>query len=193
MLSCSGSLNHVCARWLSHSLSILRQHPTNIPDTFQFLTKLSEDYITNLTMVSFDVNSLFTNIFTTYTTHLILNSIFSNGCTSCNGLIRNRLKKLITWCTQNTTFQFNNKVYQQLDGVAVGSPIGSLMVDVIMNQVVDKVLDLTPPSHRPNFFCRYVDDCFATFSNPTSIDIFLTNLNNIHNRRFKKCKKKICF
>ena len=64
----------------------------------------------------------------------------------------------------------------------MGSPIGFLMADVIMNHVVDKALDLTPPFHRPNFFCRYVDDCFATFPNPTSIDIFLTNPNNIHNQ-----------
>ena len=64
----------------------------------------------------------------------------------------------------------------------MGSPIGSLMADVIMNHVVDKALDLTPSSHSPNLFCRYVDDCFATFPNPTSIDIFLTNLNDIHNQ-----------
>ena len=56
------------------------------------------------------------------------------------------------------------------------------MADVIMNHVIDKALDLTPPSHRSNFFCRYVDDCFTTFLNPTSIDICLTNLNNIHNQ-----------
>ena len=42
ILSCSGSFNYECARWLSHSLNNLRQHPTNIPDTFQFLTKLSD-------------------------------------------------------------------------------------------------------------------------------------------------------
>ena len=99
ILSCSGSFNYECAHWLSHSLNNLRQHPTNIPDTFQFLAKLSENNITNQTMVSFDVKSLFTNIPTTYTTHLILDSIFSSGCTSWNGLNRNRLKKLIAWCT----------------------------------------------------------------------------------------------
>ena len=73
-------------------------------------------------------------------------------------------------------------VYQQVDGVAMGSPTGSQMADVIMKNVVDKDRDLTPLSHRPNFFCSYVDDCFATFPNPTSIDIFLTNHNNIHNQ-----------
>ena len=182
ILSCSGSFNHECTRCLSLSLNNLRQHPTNTPDTFQFLAKLSEHNITNQIMVSYDVKSLFTNISTIYTTNLILDSIFSKGCTSWNGLNRNRLKKLITWCTQNTTFQFNKKFYQQLGCVAMGSPIGSRMADVIMKHVVDKALDLTPPSHRPNFFCRYVDDRFAAFPNPISIDIFLTNLNNIHSQ-----------
>ena len=56
------------------------------------------------------------------------------------------------------------------------------MADVITNHVVDKALDLTPPSHCPNFFCRNVDDCFAIFPSPISIDIFLTNLNNILNQ-----------
>ena len=51
-----------------------------------------------------------------------------------------------------------------------------------MNRVVDKALNLTSPSHRPNFFCRYVDDWIATFPNPISIDIFLTNVNNIRNQ-----------
>ena len=158
-----------------------RQHPTNIPYTFQFLTKLSEHNITNQTMASFDVKSLLTNISTTYTTNLILDSIFNNGCTNWKGLNWNWLKKLITWSTQNITFQFNNKFYQHQHGVAMGSPTASRMAAVIINHVVDKALDLIPPSHCSNFFCRYVYDCFSTFPYPTFIDIFLTNLNNILN------------
>ena len=62
----------------------------------------------------------------------------------------------------------------------MGSPIGSLMADVIMNYVSDKALEIAPQFHRPSFFCQYVNDCFATFTTPTSIDIFFNNLNNIH-------------
>ena len=62
----------------------------------------------------------------------------------------------------------------------MGSPIGSLMADVIMNHVIDETMKLTPILHRPTFFCRYVDDCFATFPDPSSIDIFLNYLNQIH-------------
>ena len=64
----------------------------------------------------------------------------------------------------------------------VGSSIGSLMADVIMSHVIDKALDLSPPFHRPNFVCLHAYDCFAIFLNPTSIGIFLTNFNNIHNQ-----------
>ena len=49
-----------------------------------------------------------------------------------------------------------------------------------MNYLIDKALEITPQLHRPSFFCRYVDDCFATFTEPTSFDIFFNNLNCIH-------------
>ena len=177
ILSCCGSYNHECARWLSQSLVNLRQHPTNTPGTFHFLTKLSSQNIKNHTIVSFDVKSLFTNIPTSFTTQLVLDNIFKNDCKKWNGLSRNRLKKLLTW---STTFQYDNKFYKQIDGVAMGSPIESLRADFIMNYLIDKALEIAPQLHRPSFFCRYMDDCFATFIEPTSINIFFNNLNSIH-------------
>ena len=41
----------------------------------------------------------------------------------------------------------------------------------------------TPASqldNRPGFFYECVDGCFATCTVPTSVDIFLNNLNSIH-------------
>ena len=64
----------------------------------------------------------------------------------------------------------------------MGSPLGPLLADVLMNYIIDKAMEITPSSHHPSFFCRYVDDCFATFSNESSIDVFLKNLNSIHNQ-----------
>ena len=49
-----------------------------------------------------------------------------------------------------------------------------------MNYVIDKAQEITPQLHRPSFFCRYVSDCFATFTEPTSINIFFKNLNGLH-------------
>ena len=182
ILSSSGSFNHECARWLSQSLANLRQHPTNISDTFTFLSKISNHNFANQTMVSFDVKSLFTNIPLSFTLNLILESIYVDNTTEWNGLNKSRLLKLLSWSTKNTTFQFNNKFYKQLDGVAMGSPIGPLLADVMMNYVIDKAIERTPLDHQPKFFCRYVDDCFATFTNTSSIEIFLRNLNSVHSQ-----------
>ena len=64
----------------------------------------------------------------------------------------------------------------------MGSPIGPLLADVMMNYVIDKAIERTPPDHQPKFFCRYVDDCFATFTNTSSIVVFLRNLNSVHSQ-----------
>ena len=42
---------------------------------------------------------------------------------------------------------------------------------------------LTPAlelDYRPGFFYECVDDCFATFTEPASVDVFLNNLNSMH-------------
>ena len=100
-------------------------------------------------MVSFDVKSLFTNIPLSFTLNLILESIYADNTTEWNGLNKSRLLKLLSWSTKNTTFQFNNKFHKQLDGVAMGSPIGPLLTDVMMNYVIDKAIKRTPLDDQP--------------------------------------------
>ena len=160
----------------------LLQTSDNIRDTFTFPSKISNHNLANQTMVSFDVKSLFTNISFSFTLNLIFESIYVDNSTEWNGLNKSRLLKLLNWSTQNTTFQFNNKFYKQLDGVAMGSPNGTLLADIMVNCVIDKAIERMPLDHQPKFFCRYVDDCFATFTNASFIGVFLRNLNSVHNQ-----------
>ena len=64
----------------------------------------------------------------------------------------------------------------------MGSPIGPPLTNVMINYVIDKAIELLPQNHQPKFFCRYVDDCFATFTNTSAIDVFLRTLNSEHNQ-----------
>ena len=64
----------------------------------------------------------------------------------------------------------------------MGSLIGPLLADVMTNYVIDKSIERTPLDHQPKFFCRYVDDCFATFTNTSSTGVFLHNLNSVHSQ-----------
>ena len=42
------------------------------------------------------------------------------------------MKKLRTICTKNVHFSFNNDISINIDGVAMGSPLGSVMANIFM-------------------------------------------------------------
>ena len=164
----------------------LSQTSDNIPPTSQtpspFFPKFPIIILPTKPWCHLTSKAFFTNIPLSFTLNLILESIYVDNTIEWNGLNKSRLLKLLSWSTKNITFQFNNKFYKQLDGVAMGSPIGPLLADVMINYVIDKAIERTPLDHKPKFFCRYVDDCFATFTNTSSIEIFLRNLNSVHSQ-----------
>ena len=42
------------------------------------------------------------------------------------------MKELLLLCTKNIHFTFNNEIYQQCDGVAMGSPLGPVIAGTFM-------------------------------------------------------------
>jgi len=131
-------------------------------------------------MASFDVKSLFTNIPLNFTTNLIVKSLFHDGCTQFPGINQTQMKKLLKWFCQSTTFQFNDKFYKKIDGVAMGSPIAPLLADV-MNHVIDQALTKINVQNKPIVLWRYVDDIFVVFNDMRVLDIFFNTLNCVHN------------
>ena len=49
-----------------------------------------------------------------------------------NGLERHQLRKLLVICTQKSHFQFKGNFFDQIDGVAMGSPLGPLFAEFFM-------------------------------------------------------------
>ena len=73
-------------------------------------------------MVSFDVVSLFTNVTLDYTINLILERIYQDK--ELDILISEHdLKRLLEFCTKDNIILFNGLLYQQIDGIAMGSPL----------------------------------------------------------------------
>ena len=42
------------------------------------------------------------------------------------------MKKLLNICTKNVHLSFNNKIYLQIDKVAMGSPLGPVIANIFM-------------------------------------------------------------
>ena len=88
-----GSFNHKAAKWLTGKLSSLRDHPTNVRDSFKFIDNIKDEGYRNKIMVSFDVKSLFTNIPVLFTIKLIIDAIYQNGKSSNSNTLFNRFNQ----------------------------------------------------------------------------------------------------
>ena len=65
------------------------------------------------------------------------------------------MKNLITFCTKNVPFTFNNDIHQQRD-VAMEAPLGPVLAEIIMVELENSIV----PKLNCNlhFWKRYVDN-----------------------------------
>ena len=184
ILSAIGSFNHEAAKGLTGKLSFLRDHSTNIKDSFKFIDNIKNKCFQNKIMVSFDVKSLFTNISVSFTIKLIIDSLYHNDKSSNSNTLFNedptKMKQYLEGVTKSGTFLFNNKYFEHIDGVLMGGKASNLFAEVIMNYIVDKAMEITPLQYKPFVFYRYIDNCFSVFNDKKSVIGFEKILNSIH-------------
>ena len=91
--------------------------------------------------------------------------------------------------TSSVEFSFNNNMYQQIDGVAMGSPLGPALANIFVGHQEQKLFNVV---NRPLAYFRYVDDTFALFNNEDDCYAFLSHLNSLHpSLRFTHEKESI--
>ena len=105
---------------------IIKPHIPNkyiVSSTTDFLSKLSNYtfFSSQLKLVSFDVVSLFTNILLNETIELIANHVFSDKNDQKPLFEKHIFIKLLHLACQGL-FLHKDNLYQQIDGVAMGSP-----------------------------------------------------------------------
>ena len=118
------------AKFLSKLLSPLRQSDHNVRSTKDFIQNIKRENIpTSYKMVSFDVKSLFTDVPLDRTINIILKRIYDDNELIIS-ILRNEIKELLLLCTKKVHCTFNGKI--QVDGVAMGSPLGLVLADIFM-------------------------------------------------------------
>ena len=83
-------------------------------------------------MDSLDVDSLFTNIPLDETIDICVNQLFENTDT-VEGFTKSELKQLLCLATKESYFIFNGLLYKQIDGVAMGSPLGPSLANAFLS------------------------------------------------------------
>ena len=77
----------------------------------------------------------------------------------------------------NQLFQFDGALYEQTDGVAMGSPLGPLLANVFMCSIEE---NLEQHGQLPRFHLRYVDDTLTVMPDRVTAGQFLDTLKSTH-------------
>ena len=80
---------------------------------------------------------MFTNVPVTETITIITDIIFKDTDVF-NGFNKQKFTKLLCLAVQDNAFMFNNKLFKQVDGVAMGSPLGPLFANFFLGYLEDK-------------------------------------------------------
>ena len=96
---------------------------------FQFAGEIHElQFNEDDILVSYDVSALFTNVPLEETIQILANKAFTlNWLNKTHSLV-----ELLRVATKHQLFQFNGSLYEQIDGVAMGSPLGPLMANTFV-------------------------------------------------------------
>ena len=135
-------------------------------------------------LISFDVESLFTNVPIDETIEIIKNTFFTLKNNSnkiranakddsrYEGKLDNMkfevFEKLYRKCLQESIFMFNNKLFKQINGVSMGNKLGPTTSDFFMNDFENKHMEQLRYLGVKHWF-RYVDDTFVIVKNINSL------------------------
>ena len=177
IVSSIGTYNYNLAKFLctlldSHIPSDFCAH-----DTFSFVNGITNLCTSNKFMVSFDVESFFTNIPLLESIELAVDYILSGNPNT--KLSKDSLKELFLVATAQTHFLFQGKYYDQIDDVAMGSPLAPVLANLFMGHH-ERIWLQQYDGPAIYFYRRYVDDTFCLFNNETDALEFFHYVNDKH-------------
>ena len=95
------------------------------------------------------------------------------------GLSKIEFKELLSLATKESYFIFNGQLYKQVDGVAMGSPLGPTLANTFLVHFEKNWLQDCPSDFKPHYY-RYVDGIFFLFTSPKHLEAFRNFLNGRH-------------
>ena len=153
IVSSIGTFNYNLACFICDLQSPLVCNDYSCKDTFSFVSQIKNTNLPQKFHVSYNVTSLFTDVSLQETIDIAIN-LSSNHNLNLN-ITRKELKKLFLFATSQIHFVFNSKFYNQIDGVALGSPLAPLLGNIFIGFHESKWLN-GYNLNKHKFYLRYV-------------------------------------
>ena len=178
ILSAIGTSSYKIAKFLVPILKPLETNEYVTKDSFTFAKEVRQ-MNPILTMASLDVESLFTNIPLDETIDICCAALFKHK-RLVNGMNKREFRTLMEFATKDMMFLFNDRYYRQIEGVAMGSPLGPILANIFLCHHEKRWLRNCPAEFKPINYIRYVDDTFVLFWDESHVDKFQKYLNEQH-------------
>ena len=179
IIDTTGTPHYNVGKFLAKLLNPLAQNECTLRDSFQAVSEIrsipKELFLEGYRLVSFDVVSLFTNVPLTKTVKIILDRVLEEKLVATT-LSKRTLKKLILDSCTKTAFSFNNQLFEQIDGVSMGSALGPVLANIILSGFEKLIVSDLIKSGVIKFYRRYVDDTLVLIK-PSDIPEILNKFN----------------
>ena len=175
IVSSTSSMTYHTSVYLDKLLQpVLKKLLTVCTSTQQLILDM-EDLICNKNSVILcaDVTALYPNIpiiFGLQTVHTVLLKLQHFTPTTLN-LIMN----LLHWVLTNNYCTFNDKVYLQTKGTAMGTPVAVTYANIFLYGIESPILSKL----HYTYYKRYIDDVFSIWDNASHAQSFITQFNNV--------------
>ena len=189
IISSVGSVTHATAKELTRIIKPLvggsSHHVQNNQDFLQSIegTQLKPEE----EMMSFDVEALFTSVPVDPSIEIIKKLLEEDRTLhQRTSMTVDQIICLLRFCLTTTYFTFQGKIFEQVKGAAMGSPISPIVANLFMEGLETKALATSPAP--PTLWKRYVDDTFIIIHRAEKNN-FLQHLNSIDDNIHFTCKE----
>ena len=182
----TATIGYSTSRWLADILGTLvgktQHHVQNSKHLADELSKLIIDDSDILN--SHDVVSLFTNTPIDQVLDIVRKRLDKENILKVynkeNGfsITSDDVVQLLEFVLTTTYFTFRGKIYRQLFGTAMGSPVSPIAANIFMEDLEQKAISTAPPDIRPKLWLRYVDDILEVV-NKDSVQRLTDHINQI--------------
>ena len=158
ILSTIGTPTYKLAKFLVPIISPLTSNQFTVHDPFSLADKVSS-FCPDHFMASLHVESLFTNIPLNEVIDICIDDSFSDTNTIHN-IDGNDMRELLTLAAYESFFIFDQVMYRQTDGAAMGSPLGPILANAFFCHFEKQWLSECPPVI---FYPKYLKDTLMIF------------------------------
>ena len=166
-------LSKYLAQEISNCLTI------NNASTDDFIRKIRKiDFSGPNYIKSLDIESMYPSIPLDKAINLATQVLFEKPD---NTFEKETIRALLLFCTKDITFTFNDKYYQQISGLAMGSPLAPVLANLYFENIEKSKIFNNDFPFKFKFYYRYMDDLFFVFKHKYSERNLLNYFNAVDN------------